>query len=101
MGNEVHFSVKHPGETVISGMRQSCQVAVYVDLPRAASDGLRFYRSANDVILCAGIDGVIPPTYIESVWNIKKREKVFPPSSTEPGASSAAAPSADSIVKST
>merc|ERR1712032_1769849 len=78
---DVHFSVKRPGETVVSGMRQSCQVVVYLDLPRAARDGLRFYRSANDVILCAGINGIVPPTYIESIWDVKKQVQVYPSSS--------------------
>jgi len=79
---DVHFSVKRPGETVVSGMRQSCQVVVYLDLPRAARDGLRFYRSENDVILCAGISGTIPPAYIESIWDIKKQVQVYPSSSS-------------------
>jgi 2'-phosphotransferase len=73
---DVHFSVKPPGETVISGMRQSCSIAIYVDLPRAAKDGILFYRSANNVILSAGANGTIPPLYFESVWNIQKGEQI-------------------------
>lgn len=74
---DVHFSIRHPGDTVVSGMRQSCQIAVYVDLPRAARDGVRFYRSSNDVILSAGIDGVVPPKYIDSIWDIKKKVQLY------------------------
>merc|ERR1712232_449086 len=55
-------------------MRQSCQIAVYVDLPRASKDGILFYRSANGVILTEGLDGILPPCYIEKIWHIRKRE---------------------------
>ena len=64
---EVHFSIRILGEAFLSGMMDSCQIAVYLDLPRAARDGLRFYRSSNDVLLTEGLDGVVPPQYIELV----------------------------------
>lgn len=79
---DVHFSVKPPGEAVVSGMRLNSQVAIYVDLARAARDGIRFYRSANDVILSAGINGSIPPEYIERVWDLQRKVQVYPPLST-------------------
>jgi len=74
----VHFSIRPPGETVVSGMRPNCQVAIYVDLPRAAREGIQFYRSANDVILTEGIDGAVPPAYIQSVWHIQRGVQLFP-----------------------
>jgi len=74
---DIHFSIRDPGQEVISGMRQSSQIAIYVDLPRAAQDGIAFYRSANDVILSAGINGAISSKYFKSVWNIKKQEQIF------------------------
>lgn len=74
---DVHFSIRHPGDTVVSGMRQNCQIAVYVDLPRAARDGVRFFRSSNDVILSAGIDGIVPPKYIDSIWDIKQKVQLY------------------------
>jgi len=74
----VHFSVRHPGETVVSGMRPNCQIAVYVDLKRAALQGIRFYRSENNVILSEGIDGAVPPGFIERVWHIQRRMQLYP-----------------------
>jgi len=74
----VHFSVRPPGETVISGMRQNCQIAIYVDLARAARDGIRFYRSANHVILTEGDGGVLPAKYIGSIWHIQRQEQIYP-----------------------
>jgi hypothetical protein len=75
---DVHFSVAAPGDEVVSGMRLSCQVAIYVDLPRAAKDGIAFFRSQNHVILSDGLDGVVPAAYIESVWHIKRNERLYP-----------------------
>mmetsp|Transcript_81231 Transcript_81231/g.230099 ORF Transcript_81231/g.230099 Transcript_81231/m.230099 type:complete len:254 (-) Transcript_81231:4-765(-) len=80
----VHFSIRPPGEAVVSGMRLNSQVAIYVDLPRAARDGIPFYRSANDVILTVGIDGVVPPEYFESVWHIQRRVRLHPPAEAQP-----------------
>lgn len=42
---------------VISGMRNSSRVLVYVDLPKALEGGVLFYRSANGVILTEGGEG--------------------------------------------
>lgn len=75
----VHFSIRPPGETVISGMRQNCQIAIYVDLSRAAREGVRFYRSANNVILSEGVGGAVPPAYIDRVWHIQKKIQLYPP----------------------
>jgi len=74
----VHFAVRPPGETVISGMRQNCQIAVYVDLPRAAREGVRFYRSSNNVILSEGVDGAVPAAYIDKVWHIQRNVQIYP-----------------------
>ncbi|KAL1621384.1 tRNA 2'-phosphotransferase [Neofusicoccum ribis] len=41
-------------QPVISGMRSSSRVLVYVDLARAMAAGVVFYRSANNVILTEG-----------------------------------------------
>ena len=49
--------------TVISGMRKSSDVMVFVDVARAMAAGVVFYRSANGVILTAGAGpyGVVAP----------------------------------------
>ncbi|XP_065185068.1 tRNA 2'-phosphotransferase 1-like [Sycon ciliatum] len=63
----VHFSPKEPDDdSVISGMRASCQVLIYINMSKALADGLEFFKSANDVILCAGDkDGCIAPRFFE------------------------------------
>jgi 2'-phosphotransferase len=42
---------------VISGMRNSSTVLIFLDVPRALAAGLELYRSANGVILSPGIVG--------------------------------------------
>lgn len=67
--NHIHFAPGLPGESgVISGMRSSCQVLVYINLKKALEDGFKFYRSANDVILCPGNEeGILPVKYFAEV----------------------------------
>lgn len=66
MGRQhVHMARDLPGESgVISGMRASCQVLVYVDVHAAIQAGMRFFESANGVLLTDGFGGVVPPRFI-------------------------------------
>lgn len=65
--NHVHFAPYEPGDgRVISGMRSSCEVAIYIDLRRALLDGVPFFQSANGVILSPGVNGAIHPKYISN-----------------------------------
>ena len=53
--HHVHLAVDLPGESgVISGMRKSAEVHVWVDLVGAARAGIPIYRSTNGVILTPG-----------------------------------------------
>ncbi|XP_063427928.1 uncharacterized protein LOC134711320 [Mytilus trossulus] len=83
--NHIHFATGEPGENgVISGMRQSCEVMIFINLETALADGFKFYRSANNVILCAGNEeGVIPPKYFVKVLAMKRQpeEEIIQPSS--------------------
>ncbi|KAI9288471.1 putative tRNA 2'-phosphotransferase [Umbelopsis sp. AD052] len=66
--NHIHFAAGMPGENgVISGMRKSCDVFIYVDMARAMEDGIVFQLSANQVILSEGINGVLDPAYFSKV----------------------------------
>lgn len=57
--NHIHFT---PRETVsesheiVSSMRADCNLLLYVDVARALADGVKFYRSSNNVILSPGCD---------------------------------------------
>jgi len=71
--NQIHFAEGLPGESgVISGMRRSAQVLIYLNTAAAAAAGLVMMRSANDVLLTAGFDvgginGIIPPCLFSKV----------------------------------
>jgi len=69
--NHVHFAPFAPRDgRVISGMRSNCEVAIYIDLPRALNDGVPFFQSANGVILSPGWNGSIPPCYFKDVVHL-------------------------------
>ncbi|KAJ3125804.1 tRNA 2'-phosphotransferase 1 [Nowakowskiella sp. JEL0407] len=64
----IHFAVGKLGEDgVISGMRRTADVYIYIDAEKAMKDGIKFLRSHNNVILSSGIDGVIMPEYFLKV----------------------------------
>ena len=48
---------------MISGMRQGCDVAIWVDMRQAMQDGIKFYISKNGVILTSGVNGWIGKQY--------------------------------------
>jgi len=70
----IHFAAGEPGDQgVISGMRTSCQIFIYLDVTAALNGGIRFFRSSNNVILSPGnTEGIIPPTYFKRVKDTKK-----------------------------
>ncbi|KAF9083399.1 tRNA 2'-phosphotransferase 1 [Mortierella sp. GBA35] len=68
--NHIHMAHGMPGEDgVISGMRQRCDLYIHIDTAKALGDGIKFYRSSNNVILSDGKngDGFIPPQYFSCV----------------------------------
>lgn len=42
-------------------------VKIYINMEAAMKDGIKFYRSANDVILSYGKEGVIDPKYFDKI----------------------------------
>ncbi|XP_014768469.1 uncharacterized protein LOC106867912 isoform X2 [Octopus bimaculoides] len=67
--NHIHFAADMPGSSgVISGMRQSCEIILYLNLEKALKDGIKFYLSSNNVILSPGNEKyLIEPQYFEKV----------------------------------
>ncbi|KAK7547097.1 phosphotransferase KptA/Tpt1 [Phyllosticta citricarpa] len=60
---------------VISGMRNSSTILIYVDFRRALAAGIPFHRSANNVILSEGQgkDGLFPFEFFKRVEDRKRR----------------------------
>ncbi|POG71575.1 putative tRNA 2'-phosphotransferase [Rhizophagus irregularis DAOM 181602=DAOM 197198] len=66
--NHIHFAVGRYGDAnVTSGMRASCDVFIYVNVPKAMADNVKFSRSANGVILTEGIKGILEKKYFLKV----------------------------------
>ncbi len=84
--NHIHFATGFPEEGgVISGMRGSCQVAIYINMKKAMEDGYEFFQSANNVILCAGKGekGILPSTYFSKVVDLTTQKILYKDSSSE------------------
>ena len=55
-------------EPVISGMRNSSSVLIFIDIKRALEGGIKFWKSANGVILSEGDEkGVVPLEFFRRV----------------------------------
>jgi len=68
--NHIHFAIGEVNDgEVISGMRTSVQIKVYVDVVKAMQDGIKFYCSQNNVILCPGVgeQGLLDRKYFSKV----------------------------------
>jgi RNA:NAD 2'-phosphotransferase (TPT1/KptA family) len=64
----IHCAIGVPeDDAVISGMRITSEVSIFVDTAKALSDGMRFFRSLNNVIMTEGFDGVVPPKYFKEI----------------------------------
>jgi len=84
--NHIHFAAGLPGnDGVISGMRQSCQIYIYINGSKCAEDGVKFYISDNGVILTSGIDdtGMLPCSYFSSVIDEKTQHDLLEQSGSE------------------
>ncbi|KAI0832015.1 KptA family-domain-containing protein [Trametes gibbosa] len=55
--NHIHLAQGVVGSGVISGMRKSSQIFIYVDVQKAIDAGIKFYISANGVVLTDGDEG--------------------------------------------
>lgn len=75
----IHFAQGVPGdsEEVISGMRGSCELMIYIDLEKSLKDGLLFFVSKNGVILSPGdSSGCISPSYFSDVIQRRPRRQI-------------------------
>jgi len=52
--NHIHLAQGVPEDGVISGMRQSAQVLIYINVQKALDAGLSFFLSENGVVLTEG-----------------------------------------------
>jgi 2'-phosphotransferase len=55
-------------------MRGDSEIAIWVDVLAALSDGVPFYRSGNGVICSPGIDGVVGAQYFAEIWDLESQQ---------------------------
>jgi RNA:NAD 2'-phosphotransferase (TPT1/KptA family) len=71
--NNVHMAIGLPGKNgVISGMRNSCDTVIEINLLKAVKSGqMPFYSSTNNVVLTpgAGEKGLVPPEFFRSIFD--------------------------------
>uniref|UniRef100_A0A3Q3LEC2 2'-phosphotransferase n=1 Tax=Labrus bergylta TaxID=56723 RepID=A0A3Q3LEC2_9LABR len=75
----IHLAPGLPGEDgVISGKRD-CDLAVYIDVPKALADGIEFFWSENGVLLTAGnTEGKLLPKYFSRAVRLKPTRSILP-----------------------
>lgn len=70
--NEESTAARAKKDPVISGMRSTSTILIYIDLPAALQQGLKFGESENGVILTEGDEnGVIPLKFFKRVEDRK------------------------------
>lgn len=65
--NHIHMTETEHFSANTSGFRSSSEILIYINVSKAMSDGVVFYRSANNVILTEGINGVLSSQYFAKV----------------------------------
>lgn len=70
----IHFATGLPNDrNVISGIRKNAELFIYIDYKMGIEEGLKFYRSANQVILSPGNEnGYILPKYFLKVTDVSQ-----------------------------
>ncbi|KAF4698452.1 hypothetical protein FOZ63_025489, partial [Perkinsus olseni] len=61
---------------IVSGLRKSAEIYIYIDAGKAAADHIAFFRSANNVYLTSGEDGLLGTQYFSKVVDVKKSAEV-------------------------
>ncbi|GAA6062140.1 hypothetical protein JCM10212_003175 [Sporobolomyces blumeae] len=79
--NHIHCAIGLHGEQgVTSGMRANCDLFIYLDVAALLADNVPVFTSTNQVVLTAGVDGVVPPKYFRKV--VDKSGQELPVAST-------------------
>ncbi|KAJ7065380.1 KptA family-domain-containing protein [Mycena amicta] len=76
--NHIHLAQGFVGD-VISGMRSSSQILVFIDVKRALDAGVQFYLSSNGVVLTPGNDkGLLEPQFFSDVKHANSKNDSVP-----------------------
>ncbi|KAL2892420.1 tRNA 2'-phosphotransferase 1 [Bienertia sinuspersici] len=73
----IHFACGLPQDkVVISGMRRDVNLLIFIDTKKAMEDGMKFYKSENEVLLTEGFNGVVPAKYFQKIESWPNRKPV-------------------------
>ncbi|KAM6953337.1 tRNA 2'-phosphotransferase 1 [Aplochiton taeniatus] len=69
----IHLVPDLPGDSpAISGKRKDCDLVIFIDVPKALSDGIQFFWSENGVLLSPGdADGRLLPRFFSRALSLK------------------------------
>lgn len=69
--NHIHLTFGVPTDlSVVSGIRKSAEIYIYINLQKAFAEGLLFFLSSNKVVLSSGDrEGYIKPKYFLKVYS--------------------------------
>ena len=66
--NHIHLATGVSEDSkVVSGMRSNCNILIYIDMELAMKDGIKFFKSKNNVVLTEGINGILSTKYFKCV----------------------------------
>ncbi|CAL8264247.1 unnamed protein product [Lota lota] len=76
----IHLAAGQPGDQdVISGMRANCDLALFIDVPKALNDGIQFFWSENGVLLTPGdTEGRLLPKYFSQALQLRPTRSILP-----------------------
>jgi 2'-phosphotransferase len=63
----IHFVSEINENKQTSGYKNKSDVLIFIDMNKCMDDGIKFYKSKNNVILSEGINGIILPKYFKSI----------------------------------
>lgn len=99
--NHIHLAAGLPGDSgVISGMRKSCEVVIWIDVAKAVAAGMRFFTSQNGVVLTPGdASGLLPTQFFHSVVDRATGQQLHSSSSSTSASSSSSTSSSSSSLQ--
>ncbi|KAF5316303.1 hypothetical protein D9619_006550 [Psilocybe cf. subviscida] len=75
--NHIHLAQDVAGKGVVSGMRTSSRILIYIDVAKALDAGIKFWLSDNGVVLTEGNqDGRLPVEFFQKVVDSIKGTEV-------------------------
>lgn len=63
----IHFVNEIQERKQTSGFKKESDILIFINMQKCMDDGIKFYKSTNNVILTEGIDGIILPKYFKSI----------------------------------